>query len=498
MRSIAVIFPAVSDASSVPTRRLVIDGTRVASDEFPYTVALLYCRTPWTCRLHCSGSLVTRSAILTAAHCVLQSRKVHGVDRERIPLSQLYAHIGADEYKLSDWENLIPIESFVTPDFGTNIRFEVDDDIALLFLSECPVEGVGATVKLATSRDDTASQCPSVEIAGFGESTNVPAQIRSSSFALRHADGTAHPFSVCERSNLEDRLDMLGYPQSYTSPSVTMIKEMLLEEKHMCFGGDSLASVCSGDSGSPILVRSATGERVQVGLVSYGIGREGLCGASVSYAIRVSGYADWIHQQLAAHPNQCQIGADVESVFASWPLPAPVVSAKATRTRCKKGLWQCLTGQCVDASRVCDGVGDCFDRSDERRSFCRSATVRNRRDAQSDIVQLTRLFDVDDLCSQHDETMAYLIDGPAVEGDTDPRLDEYKTACAEAKNCTASYQLCTELDRFEKFNLRRVQYSTSFVQRYNFTCPTPPPASPAEQWAMVALLLILLLIEGII
>lgn len=38
--------------------------------------------------------------------------------------------------------------------------------------------------------------------------------------------------------------------------------------------------------------------------------------------------------------------------------------------KCKEGQWQCLDGDCIHSSFLCDTQNDCIDKSDEDKNVC--------------------------------------------------------------------------------------------------------------------------------
>jgi len=59
---------------------------------------------------------------------------------------------------------------------------------------------------------------------------------------------------------------------------------------------------------------------------------------------------------------------DVLPVTGDWPCPQqPVVTEEGSFLATAGVFWRCDSKQCVPRSKICDGVYDCTDKSDERR-----------------------------------------------------------------------------------------------------------------------------------
>ena len=156
-------------------RRLIVSGRETSVSAYPFTVALLYCETDWgvrkDCAIFCSGSLIAPNLVLTAGHCVYDSDSPFGYPLSPTPLSNMYVMLGSSDAQ-SDPAKVIKVKSVINGGYATNLRFPFDDDIGLVFLSECVdlIPGRIETIKVATPNNDAqiTSTCTSVTTTGYG------------------------------------------------------------------------------------------------------------------------------------------------------------------------------------------------------------------------------------------------------------------------------------------------------------------------------------------
>ena len=200
----------------------------------------------------CTGTLIAKKIVLTAAHCLDDS-----------VVSGFIAVVGADSesegsaYEASSW--------LTHPDFNFQA---MSSDIGLLFLSRS-VNNV-TPVNLPPKGDRFLDQMQNNLLFGWGVNENME-NPSSLGFA---------------------RLD--DYTESATSGIRSFNPETMIAAGRMLTNG-KFAGACSGDSGGPLLSTFA-GTVFVIGVVSYGA--QGCTAAAPTAFTRVSAYIEWISESI--------------------------------------------------------------------------------------------------------------------------------------------------------------------------------------------------------
>tara|TARA_B100000700_G_scaffold75915_3_gene84974 strand:+ start:318 stop:1658 length:1341 start_codon:yes stop_codon:yes gene_type:complete len=220
---------------------LIVGGNPANTADWPFFTQLLsrYGSSPF-----CGASYIGDGYVLTAAHCVDGSSasslnvKVAGFssggsDGDRIGVSQVYVH----------------------PNFAS---VSTGYDVALLKLARLPNQGQAVTMAQG-SIGQYANNGDLLTVAGLGRLSEGG----SSPSTLYEVDVPLVSDSVCRQSG-----------GSYNNVGATQF----------CAGySQGQKDACQGDSGGPIVINSG-GQRVQLGIVSWGIG----CARPNNYGV----YAD--------------------------------------------------------------------------------------------------------------------------------------------------------------------------------------------------------------
>lgn len=238
----------------------IVNGSLTRQGDSPWQVILLDSKK----KLACGGVLIHTSWVLTAAHCMENSRK-------------LTVRLGEYDLRRRDkWEVDMNIkEVFIHPNYS---RSTTDNDIALLLLAQ-PVTLSKTIVPICLPDSGLAER----ELTQAGQETVVT--------------GWGYHNSR-EKESRRNRTFVLTFIKIPVAPRNECMQVMnnVISENMLCAGilGDQ-RDACEGDSGGPMVALSR-GTWFLVGLVSWGEG----CGLLNNYGVytKVSRYLDWIYSHI--------------------------------------------------------------------------------------------------------------------------------------------------------------------------------------------------------
>lgn len=379
-------------------RRLVIEGPYPDTSLAPYAVAIVACYVSQSsiqgsdytkyCSSFCSGTLIAPDVVLTAGHCTHAADSPFGTSQPLYTLADTYVIVGSADLAMTDGK-LVGVTSVSNAGFASSKAYPIDNDVGLVFLNECVAEvpGVIEYAKVATLDTEPNSSCQKISAMGFGVSTNIPSALQSPTSKLRYTSDVLHDYSICAASYARILMQLRGYPDDILdNPLYSSAKDFyysqVVPEMNMCSGGNSpVYAICRGDSGGGVFDSNSLGSNspAQVlGVNSFGIAgsdSDNFCGWGSDYSSRVAFHGTWIRDTVANNSMNCS-GWNIQSVFASWPVPEMEPSEYSDvykSTRCiGASEWQCASGPCIPLSSVCDKVNDCGsgDNSDEDANFC--------------------------------------------------------------------------------------------------------------------------------
>lgn len=214
----------------------------------------------------CTGSLIARDLVLTAAHCIADE----GLRGVAVLLS-------LDDKKLTKEQVIYASNGAIHPDYQpTDDATAVWNDIALLKLETAVPEDF----KLAKLPDvETIKQLvkgSKVTLAGFGITNAVIRKV------------------VLGKNGKPTVVELPGRGTgSLRKVSNIVVQSVTADQKEISFDQKNLRGACHGDSGGPALLQLQDGSYIQVGVTSRGTNKLGNCNEGAIYS-GVYGQLDWI------------------------------------------------------------------------------------------------------------------------------------------------------------------------------------------------------------
>uniref|UniRef100_A0A2M4BNY7 CLIP domain-containing serine protease n=2 Tax=Anopheles marajoara TaxID=58244 RepID=A0A2M4BNY7_9DIPT len=262
-------------------------GTLAEIDEFPWMAMLLYERENQPLTQACGGSLISRTYVLTAAHCVTGRNLDNSNGKLKyVRLREYNVHTDPDcvvENDVKDCSedklDLPPLEIITHPDYNPSTQ---RNDIALIRIEQTPAYSDFLRAICLPTRNVDSFVVP-------GQKLSVSGWGRTDMFQEKLGPNALSPIKLklslpyMER----DRCTKTFRPWNY-----------MLTEGQLCAGGEKAKDTCAGDSGSPLMnFDMKRGQWFISGIVSIGVrncGVEGLPGVYTN----VYHYLPWIRKYV--------------------------------------------------------------------------------------------------------------------------------------------------------------------------------------------------------
>ena len=303
LKSVMLAACTLGLLSAPAAAQQVVGGVDAHAEDWPGIASLQSIQ--GSGRYHeCGATMISESWALTAAHCV-ETARVEAVGRavQYVPDAEgnlvrfgpIILVVGNGDLRRMAAGSVFPVSRIVVhPDYQSG-RPEAGNDIALLRIAGFWT-GPVATLQAVP---DAGEENSAFYVAGYGNTEEDGPGERAVSRTGRHLSAPrmrlqegrvpAVSGTAC-KAQIAHLISEYGLEDDY--------RDVTIHPGTQICAGDGFIDSCQGDSGGPLVRYGSTGQPVQVGIVSWGLG----CGRAESPGIytRVAAFTGWIRGTVDA------------------------------------------------------------------------------------------------------------------------------------------------------------------------------------------------------
>lgn len=227
----------------------------------------------------CTGSLIQRDIVLTAAHCVSSK-----TSSDKVDVQFGLTNVKAPTIAAKDW--------IINPSYVSNPKEDdtsVQHDIAIVKLSAAAPADFKLAVLPNAKTIEQLLVGSKLTFAGFGITNAIVRDFKKDQNGQPVLDKNGQPQVVEFASEGSGTLRKVS--DMVVTHITSDLKEISLDQRN-------LKGACHGDSGGPALLQLQDGTEIQVGVTSRGTNQLGNCNEGVIYT-GVAGQLDFIAKAVA-------------------------------------------------------------------------------------------------------------------------------------------------------------------------------------------------------
>ncbi|KAI4459235.1 hypothetical protein MML48_6g00020129 [Holotrichia oblita] len=276
------VMPRICGKQKLIVENRIFGGKEASVGEFPWLARLVHFDEYNRTNLGCSGFLIHRKFILTAAHCLVGNviRYLGPVQSVTLGIhNDTMSRICTAEFCIDPSRNVLVLPAIVHPNYDSYTKH---NDIAVIPLKE-KVQFTDYIKAICLSR--TTTNASHFTVSGWGRTESGFNSKVKLKVDIPKANRT-----LCE--------------QQYRTLGI------LISDKQVCAGGERGNDACTGDSGGPLMAMNDLGTAWYAeGIVSIGPSNCGTEGWPGVYTY-IPKYYDWIIEQIKNNIKTYNVALD--------------------------------------------------------------------------------------------------------------------------------------------------------------------------------------------